>query len=134
MWSNPKFLKRCEDLKTRCGEVPFSEGMKIARGFADLGYEEFLLLPGRKLLSLYSGQVTPFPEEHSRFFFEVPTPDEVTDRIVRALWDLDSVRFVDQRSWTARLVHSKSGESREFSAPSIEEVFVEALAGICEAA
>ena len=130
MWSNPRFLKLCEALKTKRGEVPLQDGMKVARGFADLGYEEFLLLPGGKLLSLYSGQVTPFPEQHANFFFEVPAADEISDRIVRELWDIQSLTFEDQRSWKARLKHSKTGESREFTAPTIEELFVTALTGV----
>lgn len=130
MWSDPKFLKLCEEFKQKCGAIPLSDGMKVARGFADLGYEEFLLLPGDKLLSLYSGQVTAFPHEHANFFFEVPTADELVDRIVRAFWDIEELVFQEQRRWVLKILNAKSKKVKKFVAPTLEEVLITAISNL----
>ena len=130
MWSNHSVLKLSEELGRMYPDTTFEEGMKIARGFADLGYEEFLLLPGGKLLALYSGQVTQFPEEHRRFFFEVPTPDQVAARLNKAFWDIRSLQLEDQRTWMLTIVNAKTGAVLTFSADLLEECFLHAAVGI----
>lgn len=127
MWSHPNFLRLCEELGQRNPEQKLSPGSKIARGFADLGYEEFLLLTGNKLLALYSGQVTQFPEEHRRFFFEVPSPDELVSRIAKLNWDILSLEFIEQRSWKICMKHESSGRLSESLGDTIEETLTTAL-------
>jgi hypothetical protein len=130
MWSHPNFLRLCEELGRTDPERALSPGTKIARGFADLGYEEFLLLNGNKLLALYSGQVTQFPDEHRRFFFEVPTPDDIVSRITALNWDILTLEFIEQRSWRICMKHQPSGRTSESSGDTIEEALTIALLAI----
>lgn len=53
----------------------------VARGFADVGSEEFLVLPGEKLLSLTAGTIKPLPEDHREFFYWIPSEDECAKQI-----------------------------------------------------
>ena len=127
MWSHPTFLKRCEEWRQKNTEPPLKEGTRIARGFADLGYEEFVLLPGKKLLSLYSGTLTQFPEEHAHFFFPVPSADEMVEDIERKGFDIVSLEYRDQRTWVATMEDCKSHKRSVFEGGTLEIVLITAL-------
>ncbi len=59
------------------GVLPrFEPGDVVARGFADLGYEEFQVLPGQKLLSLTAGSITSMAGDDTKHFFWIPSIDE----------------------------------------------------------
>jgi len=99
LWSSPEFLNLCESLG-RCGIHPtWRPGDRVARGFADLGYEEFLVLPGDKLLSLISGTLAACSVEGRAHFFPVPTVDELVQSLVRAGVDVETLSFEEQRQW-----------------------------------
>lgn len=85
-------LARCERLHKRGLLTPaFVEGEQIARGFADIGCEEFLLLPERRLLSLANGKMSVLDRDHERFFFLVPSVDELIDLIERGGSDVEEI-------------------------------------------
>jgi hypothetical protein len=63
------FLSLCEKLQL---SPSFALHEVVARGFADVGYESFAVLPGRRLLSLFTGKITPLQEQEAEFFFLVP--------------------------------------------------------------
>ncbi|NDC36545.1 MAG: hypothetical protein EBZ48_00660 [Proteobacteria bacterium] len=127
MLAHPSFLKLCEALHHASPGQDLEPGTKIARGFADLGYEEFLLLPGEKLLALYSGQVTLLQEEHRRFFFPVPTPDEMVERIIRDNWDILNLTYEEQRSWRLTICEATTKVTRTIVGSTIEESLVRGL-------
>ena len=64
--SNLRPLKRIADLEP---------GDLFSRGYADLGYELFLLLPNKQAISLFSGQQITFKPDPNLFF--VPTFEEL---------------------------------------------------------
>jgi len=130
MLSHPQFLKLCEDLGRLCPSDELEAGMKVARGFADLGYEEFLLLPGDRLLALYSGQITPLPPEHRGFFFAVPSPDELVERIIKGNFDIASLVYEEQRSWRLTLAEATTGIIRETQGDSLEECLANGMISI----
>ena len=108
MWSSKEFLGRCEQLKEAGIELQLGPGRRIARGFADLGYEEFYSLSGSKMASIYTGHTSELPPEHQKFFFLVPGFDTLVDEIVRRDFDLVSLEFLDQRDWQLQVRHVKS--------------------------
>ena len=80
MWHEPAFLHLCE-LIARAQEatvVPRA-GLRLSRGFADVGYEEFVVLPNGKLMSLFTGQQSEFSSDHRGFFFEVLTIERLIE-------------------------------------------------------
>ncbi len=126
MWSKNRFLKECADLKEQGFPFVQEQGRRIARGYADLGYEEFVLLTDDKLLSLYSGKPSEIPEGHSRHFFLVPTCDEMVDEISKRGFDIETLEFKDQRVW--KVVLSRGGVSLITEvAPTLEQVLILAL-------
>jgi hypothetical protein len=75
------FLADCEQLSQLLEDSEFDVGSLLGRGFADLGYEVFVLLPQRKLCSLFTGTVTDFPEGDQHRFFLVPLVDNLIEKL-----------------------------------------------------
>lgn len=99
----------------------------MGRGFADLGYEEFLVLPGEKLLSLFTGQVSQLNDENRRFLFPIPSVKQLINHIQLAGYDLISVTFEEQRRWKLVMRRSGSSESPTIEHVDLEGVLLEAL-------
>ena len=77
MLNSNEFLASCSKLK-ECGLVfPVKIGCRLARGFADLGYEEFYLLPANKLLSIYTAKTSEWSVEQEKHFFVVPDVNQL---------------------------------------------------------
>jgi hypothetical protein len=76
MFCTPTLFALCGELKAWGVEPTFEVGHVVGRGFADVGSEEFLVLPGPKILSLTAGTVKDLPDEHRDFFFWIPSEDE----------------------------------------------------------
>lgn len=68
-------LARCEVLKHSGFPQSIEAGTHLSRGFADLGYEQFIVLPAGSLVSLFTGDRSTLSDEHKQFFFCVPTVD-----------------------------------------------------------
>ena len=79
MVSSRRALEKCQKLKELGYTCLFEAGRVIARGFADLGFEEFALLTSSKMVSLYSGQSSVLVDDHKMHFFNVPTCDELVN-------------------------------------------------------
>ncbi|MEZ4754081.1 MAG: hypothetical protein R3A13_07195 [Bdellovibrionota bacterium] len=99
-WSSKEFLQICEELATLGFKPELNAGGRIARGFADLGFEEYLYLPPNKLISLFTGDKSILPEEHRDFFFVVPTVDEMVNAILEYNARVLSIEHVEQRVWS----------------------------------
>ena len=111
MWYDQDFLAQCESLKQNGRVSNFRPGARIARGFADVGYEEFVVLPNGKMMSLFSGAQSELNEEHRGFFFEVPTEAELLAELETRGELIESVKFADQRTWSVKTTNL-SAESR----------------------
>ncbi|MCB0310453.1 MAG: hypothetical protein KDD42_04420 [Bdellovibrionales bacterium] len=101
-------LERCATLKSLGLSLPCEVGSIVARGFADLGYEAFRVLPGEKLISLFTGKISSSSVTHDRELFVVPDVDLLVQEILRRGFSIESLRFVDQHSWQLRLRPSDS--------------------------
>lgn len=119
------FLNKSHELQARGLELPFEEGRRVARGYADLGIEEFQLIGSRKTVSLFTGKQAEIPEDHQRFFFRVPELEDLIEELLRRGITLEPLEFRDQRSWVLRI--NVQGLLQEFSNNSLEEVFLDAL-------
>ncbi len=131
MWASKRFLEQCFELYKAGFVFQIEEGKRLARGFADVGYEEFCLLPGRKLLSLLSGKVTKLEVAEERFFFVVPSADEIVNEIEKLGGDILKIETDDHRSWK---VDFRSGDcnTRTVDGRSIESALITALLQISQ--
>ena len=111
MWFTREQFEICNELKT-WGLVPRCEpGDVVVRGFADLGFEEFQVLPGGKLLSLTAGTITTLPPEHTQHLFWLPSIDEVTEILERKGVMCLSSRRHDQREWVVEAQYDAALEA-----------------------
>lgn len=110
---DPAYLAKCEQLRLPGGEA--SSGTIVARGFADLGSEVFVALPGNRICSLFTGEQSVVEETHQHFFFQVPDAEALVESIIRSGADIEQIEFVDQREWSV-LVQVEAG--KQFQAVS----------------
>lgn len=99
-WSQPSklvLLSRLHDLGFL--QPKFIAGEKISRGFADLGFEEFVLIAEARMVSLLSGKVSELPREHRAFFFLVPSTYEILDLVHRLVGFPPDVTLEKGRWW-----------------------------------
>ena len=127
MWSKRTFLEQCEKLRESMLAPTFTDGEIVSRGFADLGFEEFLVLPGKKLLSLQAGTVGEIPEQHRHFFFRVPSVDDMINLMENLGLNGITCDREDQRIWKVKV--EIRGEEYSFSAPTLKDVLIQALSG-----
>jgi hypothetical protein len=99
MWFSRTQFEICSELKSWGLEPRFEPGDVVARGFADLGYEEFQVLPGTRLLSLTAGTTTALPTEHTHHFFWIPSIDESVSLLEQAQVTCLRCDRVDAREW-----------------------------------
>jgi hypothetical protein len=110
MWFTREQFEICNELK-QWGLSPRCEpGDVVVRGFADLGYEEFQVLPSSKLLSLTAGTITNFPPEHTQHLFWVPSVDEATELLERKGVVCVSCSREDQREWAVEAQYDSTLE------------------------
>jgi hypothetical protein len=123
---SPNLFALCEKLKGLGLEPRFEVGDLVARGFADLGFEEFQVLPGSRLLSLTAGTLRQIPDEHRHFFFWIPSVDEAIELIELKGGVITSCERIDARDWRVE-VSFPERPAHTSSARSFHEVLILAL-------
>lgn len=121
-----QYLEKCEKLKLGGALFEIKPGAVVARGFADLGYEEFMLLENGKLVSLYRGNLSDF-EDANDHFFRVPSAREMRLKIYELEFDIVDLKLT--QNIEAFLV-SPLGEKDFFSSSSFEQLFLDMLTSI----
>ncbi|RME62070.1 MAG: hypothetical protein D6780_00430, partial [Candidatus Dadabacteria bacterium] len=56
---------------------PLTDGSFVGRGIADVGFEVFRIVPGDKLISLFTGSSVQLTKELAKDLFTVPTAEEL---------------------------------------------------------
>lgn len=118
MWFTRQVFELCHALKEAGLQPRFEPGDIVARGFADLGFEEFQVLPGPKLLSLTAGTMTTLQDDHRHFFFWVPSVDETVELIEREGWVARMCERGDTREWRVEFVRRDAGNDASHTATS----------------
>jgi hypothetical protein len=129
MWFTRDQFALCNELRIWGLEPRFEPGDIVARGFADLGYEEFQVLPGPALLSLTAGTVTRLPEDHQSHFFWIPSVDECIAELESKGAVLDGLQRVDGREWVLGFHHT-DGSEQSVRGESLHDVVLKALHGL----
>lgn len=108
MWVSRETLQICYTLKNHGLSFDFKPGVHLGRGFADLGYEEFCLLPGNKIISLINGKIADLPLEEQKHFYVIPTNQQVINKIDLLGFDIVSLIYEDRREWEIYLRNAKT--------------------------
>ncbi len=132
MWFTRDQFELCSELRSWGLEPRFEAGDIVARGFADLGHEEFQVLPGPKLLSLTAGTTSSVPEGHASHFFWIPSVDECVDLLEKRGVVCLSCERRDGREWV--LQAQCCGEIEAHRAGSLHEALLRALLAACKSA
>jgi hypothetical protein len=129
MWFTRDQFALCSRLRELGLEPRFEVGDLVARGFADLGFEEFQVLPGPRLLSLTAGTVKPLPEDHRHYFFWIPSIDELIGIVEARGGMVAECAREDQREWRVAL-HNNIGDQIVVCARSLHEAFLRAVVDV----
>ena len=113
LWSDKAKLQACEKLKQAGITFPMVPGAQVARGFADLGYEEFVIIAEGQIVSLLTGVRGEMPAGHAGHFFVVPSVDQLCDELATRRWLLERAEFVDQRLWKVAARYESTGKILE---------------------
>ena len=127
MVSSSKFLAKCSKLQELDIKFEFGQGSLIARGFADLGYEEFIMLTCTKICSLYSGKVSVLPEDDRNNFFYVPDCDEMSDKLIQLGFTIAAIDYQEQRIWKITLNKHDGTDAVQYEADSLKDALIECL-------
>ena len=128
MWFSREQFALALEAKQWGLEPRFEPGDIVARGFADLGYEEFQVLPSQKLLSLTAGTVSSLPADHSNHFFWIPSLDEMTELLERRGVPCVSCKRVERREWLVEAQFGDEIESQRHEA--LHQAMLQTLCGV----
>jgi hypothetical protein len=126
MWFTQEQFALCSSLRHLGLEPRFEVGDLVARGFADLGFEEFQVLPGPRILSLTAGTVKPLAEDHQQHFFWIPSVDESIEILEARGVCIQSCLREDSRQWKVSVV-TQANAVFDLSARSLHEALLRAL-------
>ncbi len=103
MQRSKSFLAKCSKAR-ELGLAPrFEVGEIIGREFADLGAELFEVLPGERMLSLYTGKITTLANDDRDKLFLVPDCDRLVDLIERQGVMIRTLQQSENRDWVVQL-------------------------------
>lgn len=122
------FLRACEELMRAGYALKLEEGACIGRGFADIGYEAFIVLPGPKLLSLFTGQQIPFQERERHFFFCIPSEEELLGFLSSQAWG--ATMELDEESGKIKLRVQQGEAQQAYAGRKLHVLLVEACTAI----
>lgn len=125
MWFTREQFEICQELKRWGLEPRFEPGDVVARGFADLGFEEFQVLPSNGLLSLTAGTVSALPAEHTHHFFWIPSVDEAVDLLEKMGAVCRSCARENGREWVFQVL--REGAELVYKANTLHDVALKAL-------
>lgn len=128
MWFSREQFTLAAEAKQWGLKPRFEPGDIVARGFADLGYEEFQVLPSSKILSLTAGTVSALPSEHVAHFFWIPSVDEITELLERRGVPCVSCSRIERREWLVEAQCADELESHRHS--SLHQALLATLCGV----
>lgn len=100
-------------------------GMRVGRGFADVGHEEFMVLQGGRILSLLTGEVSSLDSMRREHLFEILSTDALIAEIHQAGYRFLSLACPEQRHWEGEIESSEQGERYSSRCTSLEECLLQ---------
>lgn len=119
-------LELCHTLLKKEHEFRLKPGLRIGRGFADIGFEEYSVLSGYNVISLHTGKSITLEPDFPKFYFPIYTIDEMSRFLYEQHCDIAEIRYDDQRTWVLKLSPGKS-EAQEFESDLLETAFLKAF-------
>ncbi len=114
----------------RFGYREFEIGDTVARGFADVGYEEFALIAEHKILSTYTGKASALETHERDFFFKVFSIDEMIQYLQRQGVELRLLELEDGREW--HVVAKRVDTLYELRGEGLQELLVDLMTALIQ--
>ena len=127
MLHTKKSLKLFEQLGRMRPITEYALGSRLGRGFADIGFEEFVLLPDGRVLSLFTGNISALDEVRREHLFEILTADQLIAVIHEKGYEIESLRCQDMRTWAGSVRNLADCSSRSYESASLEELLLSLL-------
>ena len=127
MWQSKEYLLACQALHNAGMAPDLEAGWTVARGFADLGFEVFCLLPNNSLLSLFTGDRSDYSVEQRSHFIWAPTIDQALNEIHKLHCQVLSIQTQSHRAWEVCIEDEKKKDDFSVSANTLEEAVLAAL-------
>lgn len=118
-------LELCHSLIKSEHRYQLQPGLRLARGFADIGYEEYSVLSGYNVVSLHTGKTGTLEPDYEKFYFPVYSVDELSKLLYEKHCDIQEIRYDDQRTWVLRVLHVNK-DAGEFEDGLLEGAFLKA--------
>ncbi len=113
MWISPELFKVAEKLKASGYAPALEPGIRVARGFADVGFEEFVILPNGNLMSLFTGEQRPIKDGEIEHLVVVPDVDMITDQLIAHGMNGFHVELLKSNRWSFVHKGAQLAEDRE---------------------
>lgn len=143
MLTTPKIFKLAEALDRAGIKFQLSAGVRVGRGFADIGYEEFSVLPGGetvvdelghrrhialRVVSLLTGEVRTLNEQEIQKLFVIPTVDQILETAFQLKLGDVTVSGDVLSGWDVGIGGQPGySETTKTSGASLEEAFLKLL-------
>ena len=121
-----EFLEKSYQLFLNGFRAQLDRGSRVARGFADLGFEEFYLTSSDCMVSILSGEQLPFSTA-DKDLFPLLSSDELIAEVHRHGVDIQSVDFIEQRNWSIEAMHTGSDRQSRVVNVSLECALLDTL-------
>jgi hypothetical protein len=107
MLSHPHYLELCHELWKKGLSYDLRPGLRIGRGFSDIGAEEYSVLNNKKAVSLLTGKEIELDEFFLNYYFFVPDAEELVLELFKRNINIEKIEFIDQRSWRIEIENQK---------------------------
>ena len=101
-------------------------GLRIGRRFADVGFEEFSVITQQSIVSLMSGKIIPLEADFLTYYFPIYSVEELLRLLYSSHIDVESITYVEQRTWSA-ILKSSNSDTVTLSCSTVEELFLRGL-------
>lgn len=124
MLHSKKILKLYEQLGRVRTVESYPVGSRLGRGFADIGFEEFVLLTGERILSLFTGAISSLDEVRKEHIFEILNADQLIAEIHQQGFEIQQLQCRDLRVWVGQIRNVGNGSIHCHESHSLEEVLL----------
>lgn len=112
-------VEACHRLYRRGALQSFRPGDVVARGFADVGFEEFFILHDGSLLSLTTSRRSELPPTERHAFFLLPSTDDLIAEIERLGGVVSTISRDTERVRWRLCTHTNDAGVHDVDAPSL---------------
>jgi hypothetical protein len=118
MWNDDSYLNKVYKLSRSGFFLDFYEGQSVARRYADIGFEEFMVLNNYELVSKLTGTKSSLVTDEKRELFLVPIFEEAVAWLEECGGNLSSLTKTGAKRWKAQVKYGDKILETEEKSPA----------------